>query len=280
MGVEGVDGDDSLSFPTKQMFSCNQCDKMFEMRIKLNRHITNSHKSDDDFDFTKPGIELTGDQKAKYFDQLQTMYKSLREKLLAKQTILENRKKADVTQRKSGSIRTKKKVKVEKEFFREPTNLHNLVLPAGWKIKTFEKGQTSICSPSGGSFRSVPGALRHLVQSPKDPEIDVAIASFKSHLLNEGWHPDSSLPAGWLTRTYKGWTKDRRNSWTKQHYLTPKFNLLKGQEEVVRWLRCSGAEEKEVMAALGPEWLPHPRLSRNWLFRTDQNGTKRFFIRS
>ena len=84
MGVAGLDGDDSLSFPTKQMFSCNQCDKMFEMRIKLNRHITNSHKSDDDFDFTKPGIELTGDQKAKYFDQLQTMYKSLIEKLLAK----------------------------------------------------------------------------------------------------------------------------------------------------------------------------------------------------
>ena len=279
MGVDGVYRDDSLSFPTRQMFSCNHCDKMFEMRIKLNRHITNSHKSDYDIDFTKPGIELTGDQKAKYFDQLQTMYKSLREKLLAKQTILENRKKADVTQRKSGSIRTNKKVKVEKEFFREQTSLNNLVLPYGWKIKTFEgQGQTvSICSPSGGSFRSVPGALRHLVQSPKNPEIEEAISSLKSHLLNDGWHLDSSLPADWLTRTYKGWTKDRKNSWTKQQYLTPNFDLLKGQEEVVRWLRCSGAEEKEVIAALGPEWLPHPRLSPNWLFRTDHyHGTKRF----
>ena len=141
-------------------------------------------------------------------------------------------------------------------------------------MKAFDKA-VHISSPGGVSFKSVHGALRHLVQSPTSPGFGEAISNFKSKLAKDGWHPETSLPDGWLTKRYKGWTKDRRNSWTRQHFLTPQFDFLKGQEEVVRWLRSNGAAETEVRAALGSDWIQHPRLSSNWLYMTNHFGNKR-----
>ena len=268
-------GASNIGSSTKQMFSCTHCEKSFEMRIKLNRHMANSHNRDDDFDFTKPGIELTDDQKEKYFDQLREKFKDLKNKVLTRQALL---KSLDITHQvnvkrdKDKSFSTDEKVRVKKET--APSGLEDVTLPPGWKIKAFDKA-VHISSPGGVSFKSVHGALRHLVQSPTSPGFGEAISNFKSKLAKDGWHAETSLPDGWLTKRYKGWTKDRRNSWTRQHFLTPQFDFLKGQEEVVRWLRSTGADEEEVRAALGPEWIQHPRLSRNWLYRTNQFGNNR-----
>ena len=273
----GASDDCSFTMSTKQMFSCAHCEKSFEMRIKLNRHIANSHNSNDDFDFTKPGIELTDDQKVKYFDQLREKFKDLREKVLMRQALLKNLDKTHQVkvESKAKSFPTDEKVRVKKEIIRAASGLEtNLVLPPGWKIKTFDKA-VHISSPAGMSFKSVHGALRHLVQNPMKPGFGEAIFSFKRKLLKDGWLTKNSLPDGWLTMSYKGWTKDRRNSWTRQHFLTPQFDFLKGQEEVVRWLRSSGAGEEEVRTALGSEWIQHPRLSHNWLYRTNDFGNNR-----
>ena len=250
---------------------------MFEMRIKLNRHMAITHNRDDDFDFTKPGIELTDDQKVKYFDQLREKFKDLKEKVSTRQALL---KSLDITDQvkvkrdKVKSFSSNEKVKVKKETTRAPSGLEDVLLPPGWKMKAFDKA-VHISSPGGLSFKSVHGALRHLVQNPTNPGFSEAISNFKSKLAIDGWHTENSLPDGWLTKRYKGWTKDRRNSWTRQHFLTPQFDLLKGQEEVVRWLRSTGADEEEVRAALGSEWIQHPRLSQNWLYRTNQFGNSR-----
>ena len=269
--------DNSSTVSTKQMFSCTHCEKMFEMRIKLNRHIANYHNREDDFDFTKPGIELTDDQKVKYFDKLREKFKDLTNKVLTKQALLKSCNKtyqSKVELGKAKAFQTDEKVRVKMETSRETPGLEDIELPPGWKVKAFDKA-VNICSPGGVNFKSVHGALRHLVKTPKTPEVDAAIAIFRSKLLKDGWHSDSSLPDGWLTMTYKGWTKDRRNSWTRQHFLTPQFDFMKGQEEVVRWLRSNGAAETEVRAALGSDWIQHPRLSSNWLYMTNHFGNKR-----
>ena len=258
---------------TKQMFSCTHCEKSFEMRIKLNRHIANYHNREDDFDFTKLGIELSDDQKVKYFDKLREKFKDLKGKVLTRQALLKSRERTHQVKRdKANSFPTDEKVRVKKEMML--SGLEDIVLPPGWKIKAFDKAM-HISSPGGVSFKSVHGALRHLVQNPKEPGFGEAIASFRSKLLKDGWHTDNSLPDGWLTMSYKGWTRDRRNCWTRQHFLTPQFDFLKGQEEVIRWLRSTGAGEEEVRTALGSEWIEHPRLSQNWLFRTNQFGNNR-----
>ena len=54
-----------------QTFSCIACEKEFDMRMKLNRHIAKAHKPSIDFTHA---IKLTDDEKEQYFENLREKY--------------------------------------------------------------------------------------------------------------------------------------------------------------------------------------------------------------
>ena len=235
------------------MFACDSCDSKFEMRIKLNRHIAKTHTTASVLDFLKPGAALTDDQKEKYFDELRQHFIELNIKTSDAKQRLESLEKQAMERTK---LFPKAKPKLKKDEDDDTKHIisafDHISLPAGWILR-----QGRLVAPGGAAFQSLYSAMKHLVREGGSLEDQ---ARMRGELEADGWREVDYLPEGWMTKTHHGKTKDGKNSWTKQFYLSPSFDYLKGREAAVVELKVRGATKEQVVAALGGRWHTHPIL--------------------
>ena len=66
------------------LYACDNCGKEFNLQIKLKKHVQKAHVNQTDLkpnDYLDEEIEFTDDEKAYYFDDLQTKYAELKTKI-------------------------------------------------------------------------------------------------------------------------------------------------------------------------------------------------------
>ena len=66
------------------IYSCDYCEKEFNLQIKLKKHIQTDHASPkelDPSDFLDEEIEFTDDEKAEYYDDLKAKYDEVKSKV-------------------------------------------------------------------------------------------------------------------------------------------------------------------------------------------------------
>ena len=70
-------------------YSCDNCEKEFNLQIKLKKHIASEHQVKDNksVDYTDEDLKFTDDEKAQYYDDLKSKYDELKKKLEAQRSI-------------------------------------------------------------------------------------------------------------------------------------------------------------------------------------------------
>ena len=64
-------------------YSCDACDKEFNLQIKLKKHIATEHKvlNTKTVDYMDEEVKFTDDEKAQYYDDLKSKYDEVKKKI-------------------------------------------------------------------------------------------------------------------------------------------------------------------------------------------------------
>ena len=117
------------------LYACDDCGKEFNLQIKLKKHMQSAHVNQKDLkpnDYLDEGIEFTDDEKAYYFDDLQTKYAELKSKVEFFEKRYELIKPGGTS---DPSHNLSSKVKRQKRDFDEYTkdSSSDPYLPEGWR---------------------------------------------------------------------------------------------------------------------------------------------------
>ena len=197
-------------------FDCVDCDKTFDIRMKLNRHVAKFHKVDAEINFMKE--DLTDAQKEKYFDLLKGKYLEVQtkvEEMKKKYEYLENnltsvlQKKSVISQVKTSS---KKKASYNQIYTgrSDTSGTYEDIegdppLPEGWKSalkkcfmpsnKTYIKIKV-YWAPNGRYCSSRAQAMQYMFESGQSSPQEIEI--MRAGLKYDGWETLDQLPVGWM----------------------------------------------------------------------------------
>ena len=239
------------------IYSCNECGKEFNFRIKLNRHIAiihgNQNTNKKEPDFLKAGVNLTDDEKVAHFDNLREIYFEILEKISSTEEKFDNFQKQLKVLEKS-KTKPKRKRRSEKlqsfkgfdKFSDKYEDIEDDTIPEGWKSATKDasglgKGKTVklFWAPNGKCCASRRRALYYMAHELKSSRED--IEKMSHGLFSEGWKEDpENLPKGWMYKIEAG------PDYRKTLFLSPDFQYCKSTRGVLKILLNTPISDEQM----------------------------------
>ena len=268
-------------------YSCDNCEKEFNLQIKLKKHIASEHQVKDNksVDYTDEDLKFTDDEKAQYYDDLKSKYDELKKKLEAQRSIsklnvniqssLEQQTEKHQTDPRKKKIEKKilkkKRVrsKVSKEFTKDKLKPNDLdwiddtddFSPESFKVyynkeenrKKFKVPDSALAHCSGLLTRVE--CLRYMkAENYSQDDID----KMKKGLIEEdGWNEPDSLPKGWLLSKHK-----KRYGYC---YLSPELDICT-VAKVIQILENSGSSKEDIHKFKAAcDWEENINIPRGWM---------------
>ena len=285
-----------------QTFSCNTCEKEFDMRMKLNRHVARAHKPV--IDFSQP-VKLTDDEKEEYFESLKEKYMDIKSQaghmerkfeylesylktIRATQALLEPAKEESNLKVKRNPILKKKKIT------KKPVGRENSIgtyediegdttIPEGWK-SAIKNSYMPTCqkmiknkvywAPDGRYCSSRMQALAYMVAENHSKE---QMEEMKVGMLADGWKTYQQLPDGWMAmKESKGLLK----------YATNDYLQLRNCRNALKYMLANNSKEEiakfisfQFIKEVAPEdilWVEGSEIPFRWAVgqTTNKQGVK------
>ena len=287
-----------------QTFSCTACEKEFDMRMKLNRHIAKAHKPT--IDFSK-AVKLTDDEKEQYFENLREKYietKTQARHMEMKVKYLESYLKTfNTNQSEFDPVKDENRFdlkkdrrlkKKKKKITKKPLGRENSIgsyediegdttIPEGWK-SAIKNSYMPTCqkmiknkvywAPDGRYCPSRLQALAYMV-SEDHPKEEVEV--MKAGLVGDGWTAFQQLPEGWMAmKESKGLLK----------YATSDFLQLRNCRSALKYMLANNTKEEiakfisfQFVKEVAPEditWVEGSAIPFRWAVgkTTNKHGVK------
>ena len=287
-----------------QTFSCTACEKEFDMRMKLNRHIAKAHKPTIDF---SQAVKLTDDEKEQYFENLREKYietkaqarhmemkvkylESYLKTINSNQSLLDSVKEENRFDLKETRPLKKKKKKITKKPLGRENSIgsyedieEDATIPEGWK-SAIKNSYMPTCqkmiknkvywAPDGRYCPSRLQALAYMV-SEDHPKEEVEV--MRAGLVGDGWTPFQQLPEGWMAmKESKGLLK----------YATSDFLQLRNCRSALKYMLANNSKEDiakfisfQFVKEVAPEditWVEGSAIPFRWAVgrTTNKHGVK------
>ena len=243
-----------------QIFSCNNCEKEFDMRMKLNRHVAKAHKPV--IDFSQP-VKLTDDEKEQYFESLREKYLEIKSQaghMERKFKYLESYLKTiRTTQADLEPVKEESRLKVKRhltmkkrKMVKKPVGRENSTgtyediegdqtIPEGWR-SAIKNSYMPTCqkmiknkvywAPDGRYCSSRMQALAYMVAENHPKE---QVDEMKEGMVADGWQTYQQLPEGWMAmKESKGLLK----------YATSDYLQLRNCRNALKYMLANNSKEE------------------------------------
>ena len=264
---------------------CTICEKDFSLQIKLKKHISLVHLSEEG-DYLDVNVTLSCDDKIKYFDVLRFKYHSLlikiklfeatddtpkdtsfstikieEDQISSNQTeILSN----EIEPSKTKRIKTSNQKEVEDEF-----------CPESWRTILNAKNKKMFNVESNKYLLRVE-ALRYMLDKSYSDE---SIQRMKQGLIVEDNWIGGDNVSDWLVK--KTESKSTSDSGFIYFYLSPKFEFFRSMESAIACLRAMGGPDEEASKLKKLlDWEENPELPTGWMHsqRKTESGYYRVYL--
>ena len=220
-----------------ESFACTDCDKTFNMRIKLNKHLKTHTGQSGPKDFLDPRQAWTDEDKVMFYDELSDKFSLVRDK------IKECSQRCNLLEAKLKGKKPKPKTKPKRKnrFVRHRAGVGNdedlvddQTIPAGWRSAVrrlsarFGEGLSAVVywAPDGRHCSSRREALHYMASVLEAPAADTA--RMRAGLLADGWKAAEHLPEGWLAKQHG---KERGHK-----FITADYTLCRNPKQAVRFM--------------------------------------------
>ena len=232
------------------LYTCDDCGKEFNLQIKLKKHMQSAHVSQKDLkpsDYLDEEIEFTNDEKAYYFDDLQTKYDELRSKVEffeKRYEILKPKNKQNVelsnkvlNAQVQANVNPSTKVKRERKNFDEylKDSSPDPYMPEGWRsgsMRGIADSKLNVFEAPDGRFCSSRRlAILHAKKVFNPPERDILLMR-KGLIEKDGWTASDKLPDKWLLK--ESFPKSGRSVSFMNHDYVLLSTGVKALQELIR----------------------------------------------
>ena len=236
------------------IYSCDFCEKEFNLQIKLKKYIQADHASPkelDPSDFLDEDIEFTDDEKAEYYDDLKAKYDGVKNKVeffekrysfISKDISSPPPEKIKTESAKTFSSRKSRSKlnwdsKNEGEVYKDP------YMPENWQSKFAihsDGNKRFFFIASDGTYLvGRKPSLLHMRNVLESPESDIVLMK-RGMIEEECWIESDCIPQGWLTKCcmFPGKRED--------YFFTHKFEFFKSKSVALRELLHNGYTNREI----------------------------------
>lgn len=233
-------------------YSCEFCEKEFNLQIKLKKHIQAYHASPkelDPSDFLDEEIEFTDDEKAEYYDDLKAKYDEVKSKVEFFEKRYSFMNKPPLEKLKTEFMNTKtfssakNRLKLNWESSNEGEVYKDPYMPENWKstfVANSDGKKRFYFIASDGTY--LPGrkpSLLHMRDVLKSPESDMILMK-RGMIEEEDWFESECLPQGWLTKCFI--FPGKRDDF----FFTPKYELFRSKAQALKELVHEGYTNSEI----------------------------------
>ena len=211
------------------IYSCDICEKEFNLNIKLKKHKASAHAAVKEEvkskDYLDPKVTFTDKEKILYYDDLKAKTEELEEKIKILEENQNPKPKIQKSKRRSAKVTV-----TELDENRYDLIENDETIPEGWKSarsKHIFRGVKSkvFLSPDQKFFPSRRLALTHMVHVLKSSQEDIQI--MKNGFLEEGWSKIDHILDGWLMKSKP------RDGRMNAVFLSDQLSLLTSQRNVI-----------------------------------------------